>query len=251
MATSNTLESTGLEYLDSSISPAERPNIVKRFWNTITKTAARRFATAVVAGLILSALVVGLMFAMPYLMMGLTMLLGSAAIWLLPTTFAAQIAVFTGVITAAVTLTTTFFWGVGELLGLAVAKCRENSAYRSGEYTFAEPTDFASASQAFAPSASSTTQTIVDSSDDEADSSLGNSEAERAPVDPDSEHDEDTPPTEVPPTPPANTPDQPATQEAQNVVRISTLFITNPGAANTAPAEEPLTPVPGGPGTSS
>lgn len=196
---------------------SERPNIFKRFWNTITQTPTRRFATAVVAGLILSALVLGLMFAMPHLMIALTMALGSAAIWVLPTAFAAQVAVFTGVITAAVTLATTFFWGVGELLGLSVAKCRENNVPLS------EPYAFEAANQHFAPSTSSTG--APDETTDnllEQDKSTPSSDSEREPEAP-----EDTVlPADAPPAPP------------ESQVRISALTFMNPVSNS---EDEPVT----------
>lgn len=193
--------------LDSSYVP-ERPNIFKRFWSAITKTPARRFATAVVAGLILSALVLGLMFAMPHLMIALTMALGSAAIWVLPTAFAAQVAVFTGVITAAVTLATTFFWGVGELLGLGVAKCRANNAPHSEPYAF-EPVN-----QQFAPSTSST-----GAPDEKTPSSASEIKAK--------DPEDNVPPADTPPAPP------------ESQVRNSALRFINPASTSESkPATE-------------
>lgn len=214
---------------DLELPPESRPNILKRFWQAITKTPARRFATAVVVGLILSALVLGLMFAMPHLMIGLTMALGSAAIWVLPTAFAAQIAVFTGVVTAAVTLATTLFWGIGELFGLAVAKCKGDAGYRGADYRFSRVNeDLSPNNDLRAPNRENVAPTSTgnptqdpsdDASSEEEITASTTSEAEKEPVAP----EDDVPPSEEPPVPPAPSASDEPSNSAQETVRLSKL----------------------------
>lgn len=181
---------------ENSNSLLTRPNLLRRFWDSITKTPARRFLTVLVLSLILSAVLLALMFIMPQLMIGLTMALGAAAIWMLPATFAAQITVFVASIVAASAVATTFFWGIGELLGLVASKCR-------GDEPGYEPL--------FAEDRPTGSESIVNLDEEDAATAAvrPGAEAERPPVlekndDASKRASIDTPPTEKPPAPPSS-----------------------------------------------